>query len=172
MNDSTKLRIAIETEANRLGFTNIGIAPAKPAPFLEVYHQWIQAGRYADMTYLVREDAIAKRENPNLILEGCQSIICLALPYQPPIAPLDETQPGKGRISAYAATHDYHEIILDKLSHLETFILANSHEDVRVKSYVDTGPILERAYAVSAGIGSIGKNSNLLIKGFGSYVFL
>jgi len=61
---------------------------------------------------------------------------------------------------------------LGKLSQLEAFILARSNKDIRVKSYVDTGPILERSYAASAGIGTIGKNSNLLIQGAGSYFFL
>lgn len=172
MKDSTNLRTAIETEAFRLGFTHIGIAPAKPVPFLDIYHEWIQTGQHADMTYLAREDAIAKRGDTNLILEGCQCIICLALPYQPPRAPLDETQPGKGRISAYALTQDYHEIIWEKLSQLEAFIIANSNKDVRLRSYADTGPILERSYAALAGIGTVGKNSNLLIQGAGSYVFL
>ena len=172
MKDNAKLRTAIETEAHRLGFAHIGIARAKPAPFLDVYHEWIASGRHADMAYLAREDAVAKRGDPDLIMEGCQRIICLALPYQPPKTDLGEDRPGKGRISAYATTLDYHEIILGKLSQLEAFILARSNKDIRVKSYVDTGPILERSYAASAGIGTIGKNSNLLIQGAGSYIFL
>lgn len=170
--DLLELRSAIKTEADRLGFNHMGIAPALPVPHIQAYLEWVRAGRHGSMGYLAREDTLAKRADPRLILEGCQRIICLVMPYERPQTDLEKAPPGQGRISAYAVTEDYHEVIWDKLSQLEAFIQANTQEDVHLKSYVDTGPILERSYASAAGIGIAGKNSCLLIQGTGSYFFL
>jgi len=167
-----KLTKTIKTEAIRLGFNHIGIAPALPVPHYNTYLDWVQAERHANMDYLARQDTLAKRHDPGLILEGCQRVICLALPYARPKSSLDDCPPGTGKISAYAITRDYHEIIWDRLDRLESFIQAHAGEEVRTKSYVDTGPILERSFASSAGLGIAGKNSCLIIKGFGSYFFL
>ena len=170
--DLLDLRSAIKTEADRLGFNHMGIAPALPVPHIQDYLEWVQAGRHGDMGYLAREDTLTKRADPRLILEDCQRIICLAMPYERPETGLENAPSGKGRISAYAVTEDYHEIIWEKLSQLEAFIQINTRDDVQLKSYVDTGPILERSYATAAGIGIAGKNSCLLIQGTGSYFFL
>lgn len=167
-----ELTMAIKTEANRLGFNHMGIAPALPAPHYDVFLQWVEEGNHADMVYLAREDTLAKRGDPSLILEGCQRLICLAMPYARPKTSASDCTPGKGKISAYAVTQDYHEVIWDRLGLLEDFIHAHAEDKVKTKSYVDTGPILERSYASKAGLGIAGKNSCLIIKGFGSYFFL
>jgi epoxyqueuosine reductase len=167
-----ELTTAIKTEANRLGFNHVGIAPALPAPHYDAFLQWVDEGNNADMGYLAREDTTAKRGDPSLILEGCQRLICLALPYARPKTSAADCTPGKGRISAYAVNRDYHEVIWDRLGQLEDFINAHAGDYVKTKSYVDTGPILERSYASKAGLGIAGKNSCLIIKGFGSYFFL
>jgi epoxyqueuosine reductase len=162
----------IKTEANRLGFNPVGVAPALPVPHLITFENWVQAGRHADMGYLSRPDTLAKRRDPQQILEGCRRIICLAMPYQRPQAELKPSPSGTGRISNYARTRDYHEIIWEKLALLEDFIHRQCKRPAQLKSYVDTGPILERSYAAHAGIGIAGKNSCLLIQGAGSYFFL
>ncbi len=162
----------IKTEANRLGFDPMGIASALPIPHIDIFLDWIHAGHHAGMEYLARENTLAKRLNPNLILEGCQRIICLALLYNPPQTAGQSTIQGKGRVSAYARTRDYHQIIWKKLAEVEAFIHEVAGKDVRTKSYVDTGPILERSYAALAGIGGIGKHTCLIVPGKGSYFFL
>jgi len=172
MTDLKQLRKDIETEANRLGFSHLGIAPVQPVPHYDAFLNWVLDGKHAQMAYLAREDTLAKRGDPTLILEGCQRMICLALPYRPPETNMSEIPVGKGRISAYARTRDYHEIIWDKLSHLESFIQQQVQDPILMKSYVDTGPVLERSYASAAGLGIAGKNTCLLIQGFGSYFFL
>ncbi len=172
MNNLLTLKKDIKTEAKRLGFTHMGIAPAKTVPHYDRYLDWIRSGKHADMTYLSREAATAKRGNPQLILEGCQRIICLTMPYQPPQSKPGETLSGKGRVSSYAITKDYHATILEKLLKLEEFIHSHTYQKVRIKSYVDTGPVLERAYAALAGMGMPGKNGCLLIQGSGSHFFL
>jgi epoxyqueuosine reductase len=168
----SQIKQAFTAEAHQLGFTHVGIAASHPVPHLQPFLDWVSTGHHADMHYLARTDTLAKRADPGLILEGCQRVICLAMPYNPPKTPHNETRPGYGRISAYARTRDYHQVIEDKLHHLEDYLHALAGEAVRVKSYVDTGPVLERAFAVQAGIGMVGKNTNLIIPRIGSYIFL
>jgi epoxyqueuosine reductase len=124
------------------------------------------------MGYLSRPDTLAKRADPGLILPGCQCVISLAMSYPAPQAPHNAASPGMGRISAYARTRDYHETLWEKLGELEAFISDRTEGTAKVKSYVDTGPILERGYAALAGIGIPGKNTCLIIPKHGSYVFL
>lgn len=172
MQDLFELRDAIKTEAKRLGFSHIGVTQAQPVPHYEALRQWVDQGYQAHMGYLSRADTLAKRSDPGLILENCQRMICLAMPYTGPQEPINNLPPGKGRVSAYALTADYHNLIQDKLGQLEQWIQSHSPGDVKLKSYVDTGPILERSFASAAGIGIAGKNSCLIIQGQGSYFFL
>ena len=172
MLDLRNLKEDLKTEAYHLGFTHMGVAPANPAPQYREFLAWVQAGHHADMGYLSRQDTLAKRADPGLILAGCQRVISLAMPYPAPQAPLNPSTPGLGRISAYARTRDYHETLWENLGELEAFIIDRSGGTAHVKSYVDTGPILERGYAALAGIGTPGKNTCLIIPKHGSYVFL
>jgi epoxyqueuosine reductase len=172
MSQLIRLKHNIKTEAFRLGFTHMGVALSVQPPHYHQYLKWIEAGRHADMTYLSREDAVVKRGDPGEVLKECQRIISLAMPYQPSQSELEATPPGKGRVSAYARTKDYHEVIWEKLAKLEDFIQSQSDQNPHLKSYVDTGPVLERDYAAFAGIGSIGKNNCLIIQGSGSFFFL
>jgi epoxyqueuosine reductase len=172
MLDLPNLKEDLKTEAHHLGFTHMGVAPADPPPRYEEFQAWIEAGHQADMGYLSRPDTLAKRADPGLILKGCQRVISLAMPYPAPQAPLNSTPPGMGRISAYARLSDYHETLWEALGKLEAFIIDRSGGAAQVKSYVDTGPILERGYAALAGIGMPGKNTCLIIPKVGSYVFL
>ena len=166
------LKLAVKTEAMHLGFTHLGIAPAIPVPHANGFADWVAAGYHADMHYLARPDTLAIRADPTIILPGCQRVISLAMPYHPPPAEEMETPAGHGRVAAYALTHDYHDIIWDKLAQLEAFIHTQTTNQAQVKTYADTGPILERSFAVQAGIGFPGKNTCVIIPGAGSYHFL
>ena len=172
MNSCSDFKRAIVSKAHHLGFSKVGISRSDPTPQIANYYDWIQAGNHADMDYLARPDALAKRADPSLILPGCQRVISLAMPHHPPQAGRTETPPCHGRLSAYALTQDYHDIIWDKLDQLENFIHTYSNHQTQSKSYVDTGPILERSFAAQAGIGFPGKNSCLIVPGAGSYYFL
>lgn len=168
--DLLTLKEKIKTEALGLGFNHFGVAQAIPSWRYQNYLDWIDQGYQGEMAYLSRPDAVAKRGDPEKILEGCQRIISLALPYRPP-----EDQPvpaGFGRISAYARTVDYHLPIWDKLGQLETYIRQEAGVSTALRSYVDTGPVLERGFAAAAGLGQTGKNACLIIQGTGSYFFL
>lgn len=172
VSDLLDLKEKIKTEAFRLGFNHLGVSDASPVPDVPRFLAWIEKGFHGKMAYLAREDTLQKRGNPELILEGCSRVISLAMPYRPAQKSLAPPQEGFGRVSAYAQTEDYHEVIWQKLDELEAFIRKIAGISVTLRSYVDTGPILERSFAVSAGLGQIGKNTCLIVPGTGSYFFL
>ena len=170
--DLLDLKEKIRTEALRLGFNHLGITQATPVPHYPTYQDWIAQGHHGEMGYLARPDAVAKRGDPALILEGCQTVISLVMPYRPPERQQRPTPVGFGRVSAYARTTDYHLQIWQKLAQLESFIRQEVSEGCALQSYVDTGPVLERSFATAAGIGQAGKNTCLIVQGTGSYFFL
>lgn len=167
-----ELKNRIKTEANNLGFSHIGFSDPKPGLSFPHFENWLKAGYAADMHYLSRTDTIVKRKDPKLILPGVQSIISFALPYIPTSQIPSEGQPEYGRVASYAIGKDYHEVIPPLLKKIIDFIQNSVQKTVEYRIYTDTGPILERAFAQQAGLGWIGKNSCLIIPGFGSYVFL
>jgi len=153
-----------------LGFNLVGITSAKPHPDRLCFFEWLDQGMAATMDWMYRSRE--KRGEPTLVLPGVQSIICVGLLYKTDYPQSLECQDKeRGWISNYAWGDDYHEVFLSKLKLLEQFI----HEknlDVQTKSYVDTGPLLERSYAASSGLGWIGKNTCLIHPHLGSFFFL
>lgn len=161
---------SIKTRAIDLGFDLVGITPATSHPDFTIYQDWIQKKYYGTMEWMVRGGE--KRGDPQKILAGAKSFICVGLSYyrgHPKSTELKEE--GRGWISSYAWGEDYHEILLAKLKQFEGWILEQA-PDAQFKSYVDTGPILERSYAQSAGLGWIGKNTVLINHKGGSYFFI
>ncbi len=161
----------IKQKAFELGFDLVGVAPAHlPSDDLSFFDQWINRGFAGTMDYLKK--GRDKRADPSLILEGVQSIICCAVNYYRGHPKSTECrEKGNGWISCYAWGEDYHQILLEKLKELEKFIRTNAPE-ARMKSYVDTGPLLERSLAAEAGLGWIGKNTCLINTHMGSYFFI
>jgi epoxyqueuosine reductase len=125
------------------------------------------------MAYLARPDRVERREDPALILPSAHSIICVGLNYYPgaACAPLARRL-SHGLISNHAWGLDYHDVITPRLEELATFVDAEVGSRVAHHSYVDTGPVLERAYAAEAGLGFIGKNTCLIHPKMGSWLFL
>jgi epoxyqueuosine reductase len=152
----------IKEKARELDFELVGIAPAHPAPDFDFFRQWLDRGYGATMTYLNRQ--AERRGDPEKVLPGVKSVICLGLNYF-------TGAPGD-RIARYAHGGDYHRIVGKKLKALEEFLVSSVDPSSKTKSYVDTGPVLERSYAARAGLGWIGKNTMLLNDGLGSYFFL
>jgi epoxyqueuosine reductase len=164
-----KLKNEIKTEAFNLGFSHIGFTTPEQPPHYDTFLQWVEMGFAADMQYLKREDTIAKRKNPNLILPDCKSIIVFALPYTPS-SHQDNSNP---KIASYALGSDYHHVIPRLLEKIIELIRTRINCDqLNFKIYTDTGPILERDFAQKAGLGWIGKNSCLITPDSGSYIFL
>ena len=156
----------IKEEAQKLGFMFCGIAKAE---FLEEeargLEAWLNKGMHGEMKFM--ENHFDKRLDPRLLVDGAKSVLSLALNYFTNEQQEDTLSP---KISKYAYGSDYHQIIKEKLNSLLIFIKDNIGE-VNGRAFVDSAPVLDKAWAKKAGLGWIGKNSNLLNKRTGSFFF-
>jgi epoxyqueuosine reductase len=159
--------LKLKAKALELGFELSGAAAAAPSQDFPYFLQWLQKGYAGEMGYLSRRQE--ERGRPDLVLPGARFIFCVALSYNPSAAhyPLLEKNP----VSCYAWGKDYHEVLGEKLERLAAY-LREINPECRTKHYVDTGPILEKSYAAAAGLGWIGKNTLLLNRKLGSFLFL
>lgn len=163
----------LQARAIALGFNGVGITRADPAPTLDAYLSWIDAGYHAEMGYMARPDRIARRRDLNVILPRAQSMIIVALDYHALNIPDDLLHdPARGRFAAYAWGVDYHDIMTPRLEALAAWLRDEAHVDVAHRVYVDTGAVLERSHGQQAGLGFIGKNTLLIHPQRGSYFFL
>lgn len=166
-NNSAKYSQLIKDEAIRLGFISCGISKAEfleeDAPRLE---KWLKNNHHGEMKYM--ENYFDKRLDPRLLVDDAKSVISLSLNYYTEEKQTDANAP---KISKYAYGQDYHTVIKDKLKALLFFIEDNIGE-VSGRAFVDSAPVLDRAWAKKSGIGWIGKNSNLISKTDGSFFFL
>jgi len=158
----------IETLAREAGFTIVGFAPAdlltSETNLLKV---WLDTGYHSGMKYMERN--LDKRENVNVLLPGALSVISLAMNYYP--GEFDPVPENCGKISRYAWGTGYHELIGDKCRSLLDKIKESDQGFVAVFN-VDSGPVMDKAWAVRAGIGWQGKNSNVINPKHGSWFFL
>lgn len=152
-----------------LSIAAIGVAQVGPTPTWAIYQNWLARGYAAEMSYLARPDAVNRRADPRTILPETRSVLVVAASYAG--APHPELPPLHGRVSRYAWGEDYHRWLLRDLEILVQRI-AEALGPFPACCYVDTGPILERAWARTAGLGWIGKNTNLIHPRLGSYLFL
>ncbi|MGH7966926.1 MAG: tRNA epoxyqueuosine(34) reductase QueG [Candidatus Binatia bacterium] len=160
----------IHTQAAALGFTLCGFTRLSVLPREQFFADWLTQGYAGEMHYLAREPE--RRLNPAIPFPQARSVICLGYPYAPPHLPLiDWRRELRGRIAAYAAGVDYHQLITTKLQTLIAF-LNELRPDLWARPYVDTGPLLEREWAYRSGLGWFGKNTMLLHKQAGSWFFL
>ncbi len=156
--------------AAEVGLDLIGVAPAGPASTWEDYRTWLSRGYGADMAYLARPEAVARRADPRRILPEARSILVVAASYAG--APHPALPPLHGRVSRYAWGEDYHRWLLRRLQALVRRIGEECGGTFPSRCYVDTGPLLERVWAQAAGLGWQGKNTNLIHPRLGSYLFL
>ena len=163
----------IETEAHRLGFQLVGVTTPDPPPHSAVYESWLEAKRHGEMSYLASERARQRRANPRWILPECQAILVLGIRYHFPDSVPRPEDPGLyGRVSSYAWGDDYHEVVIERLKELASYIEDQVGKSIPNRYYTDTGPVLERDLAQRAGLGWIGKNTCLINPQQGSYFFL
>lgn len=157
----------LEVEARRLGFDLVGACPAVTPAGISCFYDWLDAGFAGEMQYLARRRAAY--EHPRHVLDGARSILMLAMNYQNsgPAA----ARSGQGKVSRYAWGADYHDALHERLKELGDF-LRDRAPGAAVRGVVDTAPLLEREFAVLAGLGWIGKNTMLLNRRQGSWFFL
>ncbi len=162
----------LHEQARLLGFDALGISPAAPARRLDAYLRWLDNDHFGAMGYMARPDRVARRRDPAAILPGVQSIISVGLSYaMPALPPALAQDPSRGRISSYAWGVDYHDVMLPRLQQLASW-LQDVSPQARSRAYVDTGAILERDHAETAGLGFTGKNTMLIGPLSGSWFFL
>ena len=156
----------IKNEAKRLGFISCGISRAEfledEAPRLE---KWLKMKMNGEMKYM--ENYFEKRLDPRKLVDDAKSIISLTYNYYPE----DLQNKEAPKVSKYAYGMDYHYVIKEKLNFFLTFI-KDKIGNVHGRAFVDSAPILEKAWAAKSGIGWVGKNSNLITKQVGSFYFL
>lgn len=154
-------RARLFAEASSLGFNLCGIAPAdRPLP-REALLDWLGHGYHAEMAWMER--TAQRRLDPHRVWPGVRSVIVLALDYN------QEPPPDRARLARYALGGDYHSLILKRLKQLCTLLRSWGGDN---KPYVDTGPVMERAWAVEAGLGWIGRHTNLIHPRLGNWLFL
>lgn len=167
LNKQVQYSQMIKQEALRLGFMSCGIAKAdfleKEAPRLE---HWLKNNHHGEMGYM--ENHFDKRLDPRLLVDDAKSVVSLTLNYYTGQQQLDPQAP---KISKYAYGSDYHSVIKEKLQELMAYIRENIGE-VSGRCFVDSAPVMDKAWAEKAGLGWRGKNSNLISKQAGSFFFL
>ncbi|AOZ99487.1 tRNA epoxyqueuosine(34) reductase QueG [Flavobacterium commune] len=156
----------IKSEAKRLGFLSCGISKAgfleEEAPRLE---NWLNKNLNGKMSYM--ENNFDKRLNPTLLVDDAKSVVSLLLNYYPEKEQVQDSY----KISKYAYGKDYHFVIKEKLKEL-LFSIQENIGEVSGRVFVDSAPVLDKAWAAKSGLGWIGKNSNLLTQKVGSFYFI
>ena len=163
---SSRCTSLIKAEAKRLGFLSCGISKAgfleEEAPRLE---NWLTKNQHGEMKYM--ENHFDMRLNPTLLVDDAKSVISLLLNYYPSATQNSDSY----KISKYAYGQDYHYVIKEKLKELLQTIQTEIGE-VSGRGFVDSAPVLDKAWAAKSGLGWIGKNSNLLTQQVGSFYFI
>jgi epoxyqueuosine reductase len=165
------LAARVKTLAREAGFDLVGIAPAAAPPELASFARWAARGFAGEMAYLTTQ--VERRSDLRAAFPWARSVICLGVQYDTPAPYSTEAAGpgGRGWIARYAWGDDYHDVVGAMLERLQA-ALERDVGPLRARAYVDTGPVVERAYAAAAGLGAWGKNTCLLHPEHGSWFFL
>ena len=167
MTEKTNISQKIRELAFNVGFDDIGFYPAKELTDEKKHLQtWLADGFHADMKYM--EKNLEKRVNPALLVEGSVSVITVIKNYFPNSSNLSLQAP---KIARFAYNQDYHVVMKEKMQQLFSLIKTEIYPNLKGRCFVDSAPLLEKALAVKAGMGWIGKNSLLINKKWGSWIF-
>ena len=158
----------IKEQARRLGFDKVGIVAADDLPLEEArLREWLARNFHGEMRWMEREPE--KRAAPRILFPAAKSIVVVALNYF--TTHQHQENPATGKISRYAWGDDYHDVLKEKLRSLVEWIKAEM-PSAEAKICVDTAPMMDKAWAIRAGLGWLGKHSNVITKELGSWVFL
>lgn len=166
MCDNGNIANLIKTHAAELGFDACGFAHAEAVDdeARQQYRHWLDKGRNGCMEWAARYCDV--RDNPQLLLDGAQSVIMLAMSYYPQKFQSAEAP----QFAYYAYGNDYHDVLRERMKRLVTLI--HDQTDAQCRCCVDTAPLRERYWAQKAGLGFVGMNNQLILPGKGSYFFL
>lgn len=158
----------VKRKALDLGFQAVGVSRVtSDRPEAAHLTEWLTRGYQGEMGWMAR--TAKKRQHPALLLPGIRTIVSVGMNYYTEDQPDD--YPGHGRIARYARGEDYHQVLGERLKVLAAFLQAEA-PDSRSRPYVDTGAVMEKAWAERAGLGWIGKHSNLVSARHGSWLLL
>jgi epoxyqueuosine reductase len=167
------MKAAIRQRARELGFDACRFTTARASAGAEHFRDWLGAKRHGDMTWLDR--TAPKRMDLQQVLSGARNVICLAVSYAARNDAFPSTlnsQPATGLIARFARFADYHNVLGERLKQLTAFVNQLGGPQTRSLWYVDTGPLLERDLARSAGIGFVGKHANVISRHYGNWILL
>ena len=172
------MKAAIRRRAFALGFDACRFTMADPPENAAQFREWLDARRHGEMGYLQRN--APKRVDPRRVLPGAKSIVCLAASYEERRQPNNVSANRQsqianrksGVVARYARYADYHDVLGERLRQLTAFVNRLGGAGARSLWYVDTGPLLERDLAQRAGLGFIGKHTNLISRELGNWIFL
>lgn len=164
------LEQAVKEHAAALGFDACGITAGEPPASGDRLAAWLEAGRHGGMGWMARN--ADKRRNLDRVLPGVRSVISLAMSYAPVEGASRRQGKLKGVIARYARFQDYHDVVAERVREICTRLDAMAGPERPSLAYVDTGPVLERDLAQRAGLGFIGKHTNLISRGLGNWFFL
>lgn len=158
----------IKSKAIEIGFSKVGIARAETLTSEAArFDEWLAKDFHAEMRWLEREPE--KRKSPAMIFPDAKSVVVVALNYFTQHEHEDSSE--KGKVSRYAWGDDYHDVLKEKLRELLAFV-RTIDETIEGKICVDTAPMMDKAWAIRAGLGWMGKHSNVITKEFGSWIFI
>ena len=157
----------IRRRALELGFDDCRFARAEAPDARNEFRDWIIQKKYGEMSWMER--SAEKRTEPQIVLPHARSVICLATSY---FSETPECGEKSGTVARYARFDDYHDILGERLKLLSQSLTEIGGGETRSLWYVDTGPVLERDFAQRAGIGFIGKHTNVISRKFGNWIFL
>jgi epoxyqueuosine reductase len=160
----------IKEQARVLGFDLVGITPLGSPAHGPAFGDWLAAGYHGEMAYLPAR--AAQRLDPASLAPGARSLIMLVVNYNPGPPPLEWEDPTHGRIARYAWAADYHDVIKSRLYELDAIIRHATGRSVLGKACVDSAPLLERDFAMAAGLGFAGRNTCLITPKLGSWTLL
>ncbi|HOC01700.1 MAG TPA: tRNA epoxyqueuosine(34) reductase QueG [Verrucomicrobiota bacterium] len=166
------MKVALRQRARQLGFDACRVTGADPPPYAPRFKAWLEAGRHGTMAYLVR--TAPQRADPRILLPGARSVVTLAASYwqapdPPPAQPPSQL---RGFVARYARYADYHGVLVQRIEQLAAFIATLDDPAPRSMGCIDAGPVLERDLAQRAGIGFVGKHTNLVSRQLGNWFFL
>ena len=164
------MKDAIRQRALDLGFDDCRFTTAAPPDSAKHFQHWIDDQQHGEMAWLERN--APKRMNPQLVLPGARSTIVLATSYHSAPPPSALRRPHSGEVARYARFTDYHDVLAERLKSLTAAVNELGGESTRSLWYVDTGPVLERDFAQRAGLGFVGKHTNVISRQLGNWIFL
>jgi epoxyqueuosine reductase len=165
------LTAAVKARARELGFDDVAIGPATPVEHGDAFARWLDAGHAGTMAYLERTRR--ERVDPGFLLPGARSVVAVAASYHAGAdGDAEAAERGWAPVARYARGRDYHDVLRPRLLALAQFIDEAAGPDVRSRGAIDTSAVLERDLAARAGLGWVGKNTNVLSERLGSYFFI